>query len=70
MEYVYIVLLLAFGAVMVIKPDLLWKLDHLFTVKNGEPTDFYLAFTRICGVVLILIAFFFGATAIARVVFG
>lgn len=58
MEYLGLILLFALGVLMFLKPDVLWKLEHLFSVKGGEPTDFYLAGMRISGVIFTLIAVF------------
>ena len=41
--------LLILGILMLFKPELLWKIEHMFTVKNGEPTELYLAFMRVGG---------------------
>lgn len=54
-----VLLLLGLGIVMIMKPDLLWKLEHIFTVKNGEPTELYLGLMRVFGVCFILGAIFF-----------
>ena len=59
MEYVGLVALFVLGILMFIKPEWLWKLEHLFSVKGGEPTDFYLSMTRLGGVVFAVIAVFF-----------
>lgn len=40
---------------MIVKPEVLWKIEHIFTVKNGEPTELYMAFTRIVGVLLVCV---------------
>lgn len=58
MEYLGLILLFALGVLMFLKPEVLWKLEHLFSVKGGEPTDFYLSMMRIGGVVFALIAVF------------
>ena len=58
MEYLGLILLFALGMLMFLKPEVLWKLEHLFSVKGGEPTDFYLSMMRIGGVVFALIAVF------------
>lgn len=34
---------------VVIKPGLLWRIEHVFTVKDGEPTELYLALMRLGG---------------------
>ena len=49
MEYLWLVLLAILGVAMVIKPELLWRIEHIFTVKDGEPTELYLAFMRLGG---------------------
>ena len=59
MEYVGLVALFVLGILMFIKPEWLWKLEHLFSVKGGEPTDFYLSMMRIGGVVFAVIAVLF-----------
>lgn len=56
MKYVGLVALFALGVLMFWKPELLWKIEHLFSVKGGEPTDFYLSTMRIGGVIFAVIA--------------
>ena len=56
MEYLALILLFALGVLMFLKPEVLWKLEHLFSVKGGEPADFYLSMMRIGGVVFAVIA--------------
>ena len=56
MEYLGLVALFVLGVLMFIKPQWLWKLEHLFSVKDGEPADFYLSMMRIGGVVFAVIA--------------
>ena len=46
--------LLIIGILMLFKPELLWKIEHMFTVKNGEPTELYLAFMRVGGVFFLI----------------
>ena len=40
MKYIWIVLLLLLGIAMVGRPDLLWKIEHFWDVKNGELSEF------------------------------
>ena len=61
MEYLWVAALLILGVLMVWKPALLWKIEHIFTTKNGEPTELYLglmrlggAFFLICGICVVL----------------
>jgi len=56
MKYVGLAALFVLGVLMFWKPELLWKIEHLFSVKGGEPTDFYLSKTRIGGVIFAVIA--------------
>lgn len=53
MDYIWIVVLLLLGFAMLLKPEILWKIEHIFTVKNGEPTDLYLTIMRLGGIFLI-----------------
>ena len=41
--------LFALGVFCLLKPELVWQFQHLWTVKGGEPTDYYLVSTRIAG---------------------
>lgn len=47
--------LILFGLAAMIKPELIWKIDHYFTVKNGEPTDLYLTLSRLGGILCLVI---------------
>ena len=58
MEYLGLIALFVLAIMMFWKPELLWKIEHLFSVKGGEPTDFYLSMMRIGGVVFALITVF------------
>ena len=49
MDYIWVVLLLVLGLAMLFKPRLLWKIEQLFTVRGGEPTELYLVLMRIGG---------------------
>lgn len=59
MGYLILALLLLWGVLMFWKPELMWKLEHAFSVLGGEPTDRYIAMTRIGGVVCAVIAVLF-----------
>lgn len=50
MDYLWVLVLLILGVCMVCYPKILWKIENLFTVKNGEPTELYLVLMRIGGV--------------------
>ena len=39
---------------MVCSPKILWKIENLFTVKDGEPTELYLVLMQVSGVFFII----------------
>ncbi len=59
MKYIWIVLLLLLGITMVVKPGLLWKIEHFWDVKNGEPSELYLALMRVMGTFCIIVSIIF-----------
>lgn len=62
MDYIWVILLIVLGSAMLIKPEILWRLEHMLTVKNGEPTELHLALMRIGGI------FFAGAGIVVLIV--
>lgn len=62
MEYLWLVLVFILGIMMLIVPNLLWEIEHIFTVKKGKPTELYLTLMRIGG------TFFIVASVICAVV--
>lgn len=56
MGYLGLILLFVLGVLLLTKPEKIWELDHLFTVKNGEPTELYLAFLRVLGALCVVIS--------------
>lgn len=65
-----LVLLVAIGLLMLCQPEFIWDVEHLFTVKNGEPTDFYLAMTRITGAIFVLIPVIIGLVYLMKPILG
>ena len=63
MDYIWVVILIILGLAMLIKPEMLWKIEHFFTVKDGEPTELYLIFMRMGGL-------FFTVAAIVCFIFS
>ena len=61
-DNIWLILLLLLSFFMIFKPELLWKIEHFFSVKGGEPTDLYLGLMRVAGV------FFFIASIICIIV--
>ena len=58
-------IIVAVGLWFLRAPDMVWELQHLLSVKDGEPTDFYLLSTRISGVILIIVGIVLLIIAIA-----
>ena len=54
MDYFWVLALLILGVYMTCNPKLLWKIENLFTVKNGDPTELYLVLMRIGGLFFII----------------
>ena len=52
------------GAFCLLKPEIVWEFQHLWTVKGGEPTDCYLVTTRIAGIICIVAGVFCLAAAL------
>ena len=55
-DNIWLILLLLLSFFMIFKPELLWKIEHFFSVKGGEPTDLYLGLMRVAGVFLFLLS--------------
>ena len=51
-----IILSLMTGLLQVIKPYSWWSIETFLTLKEGEPSDFYLLITRIRGFLWIIIS--------------
>ena len=54
MTYFYLLILFVLGVLMICKPELLWKIEYMFTVKDGEPTELYITLMRLFGVFLVI----------------
>ena len=58
-NFIWPVILFLLGLLMLINPKLLWKIENCFTVKDGEPTDLYIAFMRIGGLLFMFASIIF-----------
>ncbi len=47
---------LAICGLCIFRPEWRWKLDHLLSVKDGEPSDIYITTTRVGGVIGVWLA--------------
>lgn len=66
MGYIGLVIVMLLGMAMIFIPETLWKIEHIFTVKNGEPTDLYLALMRVGGIFFIGTALLMLAVSLIR----
>ena len=44
-----------FGILLIFKPKTIWKIKHSWDIKNGEPSDGYIIFSRCVGVFAIIV---------------
>ncbi len=44
MDYLGLISLFALGSAMIMKPEYLWEVEHIFTVDGAGPTGLYLTF--------------------------
>ena len=51
-----IILSLMMGLLQMVKPYSWWSIETFLTLKEGEPSDFYLLITRIRGFLWIIIS--------------
>ncbi|MBQ2865560.1 MAG: hypothetical protein IJE90_03460 [Clostridia bacterium] len=52
------IFVLIVGVLSVVRPELVWKFKHMLTVRDGEPTQYFLVSMRISGVMMILLSLF------------
>ena len=60
------ILFLVLGIFCVATPETIWQLQHMFTVKDGEPTTFVLISIRVSGVLFLLLS----AAIVLAMLFG
>lgn len=51
--------MIVLGTAQVFFPLFFWQLKHMLDVQGGEPTDFYMTFTRIVGVIMTGVGIFY-----------
>lgn len=49
----------AIGLFLFFKPEIVWKINHFWTTKGGEPSEMYLKYTKFMGGVAIIIGIVF-----------
>ena len=57
MIYLVFVLLVVLRVFFILKPNTVWKYNHYFSVRDGEPTELYLIFVRLAGVPFVILGF-------------
>ncbi len=57
-KIIAVIFILLSGLLMLTRPDIIWKLEHFFSVKDGEPTEWYITIVRIIGLGFIFISAF------------
>ena len=53
MGFVYGIIFIIIGLVLIFKPIVTWKIQSFLFVKNGEPTGFYYIVARTAGVLAV-----------------
>ena len=56
--YVILALVFLWGLLMILKPELLWQIEHSDTIGKNEPTERYVKGMRVGGVTCMVIAVF------------
>ena len=64
MVYFSLIVLLVLGLIMLLRPEWLWAFLHDKSGKVAEPTESYMAFMRIGGVICLIMAFIIALTLI------
>ena len=54
MDYLGLIPLFVLGLAMIIKPEYLWEVEHIFAVDGVGPTGLYLTFIRVSGIFLMI----------------
>ena len=49
------IILAVFGFLSIFYPEIMWHIEHLFDVKGGEPTDWYIQKCRLRGLLFWII---------------
>lgn len=54
-EIIGSIVIFIFGLLLFSKPELIWKIKHSWDVKDGEPTDGYIIFSKCVGIFAIVL---------------
>lgn len=53
-NFIFFCVLTAIGLFLLIKPELIWKIEHWLSVEGGEPSDFYIFGARAGGILMLI----------------
>ena len=54
MDYLGLISLFALGPAMIMKPEYLWEVEHIFTVDGAGPPGLYLTFLQASGTFIMI----------------
>lgn len=54
-EIIGSIVIFIFGLLLIFKPKTIWKIKHSWDIKNGEPSDGYIIFSRCVGVFAVIV---------------
>ena len=54
-EIIGSIVIIIFGILLIFKPKTIWKIKHSWDIKNGEPSDGYIIFSKCVGVFAIIV---------------
>ena len=55
MSFLFGILIIIVGVILIIKPMAVFRIERSLFIKNGEPTKFYFIMARVSGVLAILV---------------
>lgn len=55
LEMIGSIVIFIFGLLLIFKPKTIWKIKHSWDIKNGEPRDAYIIFSRCVGVFAVIV---------------
>ena len=54
-DIIGLIVISMFGLLLLFKPELMWRIKHFWDVKDGEPTDSYIIFSKCVGISAIIV---------------
>ncbi len=69
-SWVMMVILVIVGILCMTRPELMWRLEHYFSVEEGKPKEEYLKWLQFLGLCMIIFVFIFSGISIYQMVTG